>query len=100
MTPRQRRFVDEYVLTLSPRQAAIRAGYSPRSASEQGSQLLRHPEVRSAIERATNAAAARLQLTRERVLYELARIGFANMGEYITVQADGSAYVDLSQLTA
>ena len=36
MTPRQRRFVDEYLLDLNATQAAIRAGYSPRTANEQG----------------------------------------------------------------
>ena len=39
MTPRQQRFVDEYLLDLNATQAAIRAGYSARTANEQGTRL-------------------------------------------------------------
>ena len=40
LTPKQARFVDEYLIDLSATQAAIRAGYSARTANEQGARLL------------------------------------------------------------
>jgi phage terminase small subunit len=40
MTPRQQRFLDEYLVDLNATQAAIRAGYSTRTANEQGARLL------------------------------------------------------------
>ena len=40
MTPRQLRFVDEYLVDLNATQAAMRAGYSGRTANEQGARLL------------------------------------------------------------
>lgn len=45
-------FVQEFLVDLNGRQAAIRAGYSPRTATEQAHQLLAHPEVASAIDAA------------------------------------------------
>lgn len=45
LTPRQRRFVDEYLLDLNGKQAAIRAGYSPKTAEVLASQTLRNPKV-------------------------------------------------------
>jgi phage terminase small subunit len=39
LTPRQARFVAEYLIDLNAKQAAIRAGYSPKAAEQQGSTL-------------------------------------------------------------
>jgi phage terminase small subunit len=50
MTPKQAAFVDEYVVDFNATQAAIRAGYSERSAYNIGYQTLHHPEVAIAIE--------------------------------------------------
>ncbi len=50
MTPKQARFVDQYLIDLNATQAAIRAGYSERTANEQGAQLLKKPEIMAAID--------------------------------------------------
>lgn len=50
MTPKQRRFADEYLVDHVATQAAIRAGYSKRSAHAQGHDLLKKPEIRAYIE--------------------------------------------------
>ncbi len=52
LTKKQRLFVDEYLLDLNATQAAIRAGYSTRRATEIGYQLLQRPEVAQAIQAA------------------------------------------------
>lgn len=49
MTPKQQRFVEEYLIDLNATQAAIRAGYSAATAMEQGYQLLQNSSVAEAI---------------------------------------------------
>lgn len=45
LTPRQQRFVDEYLIDLNATQAAIRAGYSEKGATVRGSELLASRKV-------------------------------------------------------
>jgi len=52
LTPKQQAFVDQYLMDLNGRQAAIRAGYAPRNAGKQASTLFRNPRVAEAIARA------------------------------------------------
>ncbi|HME23020.1 MAG TPA: terminase small subunit [Acetobacteraceae bacterium] len=67
--PRQRRFVDEYLLDLNATQAAIRAGYSARTAEQQGPpRLLGNAEIAAAIQTAQQARSARVQITQDDVL--------------------------------
>ena len=49
MTPKQQRFVEEYLIDLNATQAAIRAGYSKHTANEQGSQLLAKLSIQAAV---------------------------------------------------
>lgn len=50
LNERQRRFVDEYLIDLNATQAAIRSGYSERTAYSQGQRLLKHVEIKSLID--------------------------------------------------
>ncbi len=50
MTPKQSAFVDEYLVDFNATQAAVRAGYSERSAYNLGYQALQHPQVKVALE--------------------------------------------------
>lgn len=50
MTPKQKRFCDEYLIDCNGAQAAIRAGYSPKTANEQGSRLLAKAHIRAYID--------------------------------------------------
>ena len=77
MTPRQRFFVLEYLIDLDPRQAAIRAGYSPRSARSQGLALMRRTDLAAAIRKEMDERARRTGITAERVLEEYARVVLA-----------------------
>lgn len=52
LTAKQRRFVQEYIIDLNATQAAIRAGYSPRTARSIASETLGRPEVKRAIQKA------------------------------------------------
>ena len=96
---RERRFAHEYVIDLNGEQAAIRAGLAPKSAVVEASKLLRKPNVQAIIAELTKKKADALDLTAERVLRELMLMVFSNMQDYVNVQKDGFAYVDLSKLT-
>lgn len=88
LTPRQARFVEEYIKDLNGTQAAIRAGYSPKSASESGSELLALSKVADAIERAKAARSARVNVTQDEVLSELNILATACVEHYV-VDDDG-----------
>lgn len=96
---REQLFVREYLIDLNATQAAIRAGYSPKSAPKHSYLVFNRPHVKAAIEAAMAARATRLEITADKVLRELALMGFANPMDYFTPQDDGTALVDLSRLT-
>lgn len=50
LSRKQRRFIDEYLIDCNATQAAIRAGYSPKTANEQGAKLMRKAQINEAIE--------------------------------------------------
>ncbi|WP_272970439.1 terminase small subunit [Comamonas terrigena] len=76
LNPKQERFAAEYLIDLNATQAAIRAGYSAKTAYSQGERLLRHVEVAKAIQAGQKARAVRTEITQDRVLQELGRIAF------------------------
>ena len=79
LTAKQERFVAEYLIDLNATQAAIRAGYSEKTAEQQGHQLLKKTLVAAAIAEAQAKRQTRTEITQDRVLAELARIGFADI---------------------
>lgn len=74
LTPRQQRFVLEYLKDLNATQAAIRAGYSAKTAVVQGPRLLGNIQVAAAVQAASSKRLARLELKADDVLRELLRI--------------------------
>lgn len=68
LTPKQQRFVEEYLIDLNATQAAIRSGYSERTANEQGYQLLQKTSVLKAIEEAKKQVSKRTELTVDMVV--------------------------------
>jgi phage terminase small subunit len=99
LTAKQQRFVDEYLIDLNATQAAIRAGYSEKTAYSIGNENLSKPEIAKAIEGAQTARAKRTEITADRVLTELGKLGFSNMQDYMRAGADGDPYLDFSNLT-
>nr|DAG70455.1 MAG TPA: Terminase small subunit [Caudoviricetes sp.] len=78
MTKKQKRFVEEYLIDLNATQAAIRAGYSPETAYSIGSENLKKPEIRACIEKAMAERSKRTGVNQDRIIMELAKIGFLN----------------------
>lgn len=71
LTPKQKRFVAEYLIDLNATQAAIRAGYSAATAEQGGAQLLRNIKVSAAVEEGIAKRADKLGLTAEKVLQDI-----------------------------
>lgn len=84
MTPKQLTFIAEYLVDLNATQAAIRAGYSERTAAEIGYENLRMPQIASALSQAMRARSERTEVTQDRVLEELAGIAFAHLSDVAT----------------
>lgn len=74
LTDKQTAFVREYLVDLNATQAAIRAGYSERTASRIGPQLLGKTCVREAIEKAQAKRARRVEVTQDYVLSNLVEV--------------------------
>lgn len=100
LTPKQQRFVAEYLLDLNATQAAIRAGYSARTAEWIGPQLLGKSHVSDAIQQRMKAREIRTEVTQDMVVKELARIAFGNKRDLMTWGPGGVSLLDSSGLTA
>ncbi len=74
LTPKQQRFVEEYLIDLNATQAAIRAGYSEKTAKEIGSENLTKPNIAKAIQEAQNKRAEQTQIDAAYVLRRLVEI--------------------------
>lgn len=78
LNEKQERFAAEYVIDLNATQAAIRAGYSPKTAGNQAHDLLKKPEIQAIIDELRTERAKSLQMTREDVLRQYQRLGFSD----------------------
>lgn len=85
LTDKQKRFVAEYLVDLNATQAAIRAGYSWKSAARIAVDLLNKTQVSEAIQKAMRDREARTEITQDKVLEELARVAFANGADFARV---------------
>ena len=82
-------FVAEYLIDLNATRAAIAAGYSPKTAGQQGSRLLKNVKVLTEIAGKTKERIARLEITADNVLNELAKLAFFDPRKFF--KPDGSA---------
>ena len=76
LTAKQQVFVQEYLVDLNATQAAIRAGYSKRTAEWIGPQLLGKTHVSEAVQKAMAKREERTEITQDRVLKEYAKLAF------------------------
>ena len=86
LPPMQDRFVDEWLIDFNGTQAAIRAGYSERSARSIAGRLLTKDNIQREISRRQKDLQRRTEVTQDRVVKELARIAFADMTDYAQVE--------------
>jgi phage terminase small subunit len=82
MTPKQARFVAEYLVDLNATQAAIRAGYSPKIAAQQGAENLIKPYIAAAIQAGQRTQLEAAGVSKARLLQELGRVALARVSDY------------------
>ena len=76
LTDKQQRFIDEYLVDLNATKAAIRAGYSEKTAGWIGPRLVTKSHIQEAIQKGRAALSKRTGITQERVLAEYAKLAF------------------------
>lgn len=86
MTAKQQRFCEEYLIDLNATRAAIRAGYSPKSAKTNGPRLLENAGIRARVEAMMARLSRRTGVSAERVVRELARVAFASMPDVVDMR--------------
>lgn len=79
MTPKREAFVREYLVDLNATQAAIRAGYSQKTAGQIGDELLKKPEIKAALKAGISARAERVEITADFVLGGLKEVALRCM---------------------
>lgn len=87
LTPKQKAFCDEYLIDLNATQAAIRAGYSTKTAKDIGSENLAKPNIRAYIDKAIAERSKRTGINQDRIIRELARIALVNANNVIDVNS-------------
>ena len=99
LTPKQMRFVDEWLIDFNGKQAAVRAGYSAKTAEATAARMLRNVKVQAEISRRQKDLQRRTEVSQDRVVKELARVAFSNATNAVQVQprtivgADGKEIV-------
>lgn len=83
LTPKQQRFVDEYILDLNATQAAIRAGYSEKTAREQGARLLSKVNIQAAIQELMQERSEKTRVDAQYVLDRLHQIDQLDVGDIL-----------------
>ncbi len=86
LTAKQQRFCDEYLIDLNATQAAIRAGYSVKTANEQGSQLLAKLSIQEVIGKEMAERSRRTGINQDRVVLELAKLAFVNIADVVDLE--------------
>jgi len=76
LTPKQAKFIDEYLIDLNATQAAIRAGYSKRTAQRIGSENLSKPVIIAELQRKREQLAKERDITPQKVLAEYCKLAF------------------------
>lgn len=99
LTAKQARFVAEYLCDLNATQAAIRAGYSPKTARSIGYENLTKPHIADAIADGKSGQIEEAEITAQRVLNELGRIGFADIRNLFEWSEERAAFVPSRDLT-
>ncbi len=97
LTPKQQKFCQEYMIDLNGTQAAIRAGYSEKTANEQACQHLAKLHIQAYISELKQKLSIKTGITAERIINELAKIGFSNIQDYLS---EGGSFKDFIKVDA
>lgn len=98
LTPKQELFINEYLIDLNATQAAIRAGYSEKTAQEIGAENLSKPMIQAAIQKAQAKTAKKLEITRDMIADEYRKLAFSDMRKFSKWTPDGVTLIDSKEL--
>ena len=99
LTGKQKKFVEEYLVDHNGTQAAIRAGYSKKTANEIAAQNLAKVSIKSYLAEKQAIIQKKFDLSKETIIEELRRCGFANITDYLSFDANGVTFRDSEQLS-
>jgi phage terminase small subunit len=89
MNQRQISFIEAYIITGNATKAARMAGYSAKTAQETGSKLLSKVIIQEALAQKRKTITDKFAITAENIIFEIARIAFADIGDYVSFGPDG-----------
>ncbi len=98
LTPKQKAFCQQFLLDLNGKQAAIRAGYSARTAEFQASRLLSLVKVQQFLQQLQTEARKRTDITKDEILAELASILRAKITDYLNFDGKKIQFKDFADL--
>lgn len=99
LTDKQKRFCEEYIVDLNATQAAIRAGYSEKTARFTAAENLTKPNIQTYISELQKQQSKRTEITADRVLEELAAIAFSDRSKFSYVTNNGVRFTPTEELT-
>ena len=101
LTPKQKRFCEEYIKDCNATQAYLRAGYrgSTGTAEVESHKLLRNPKIQAYIQQIQKARSSRTEIDADRVLLELAKIAFSDIKNVFELTEEGLRLKPLDQMS-
>lgn len=93
LTPKRKAFIEEYLVDLNARQAAIRAGYATAGADAEGIRLLGDVRIRAEIDKRLAVRAARVNISQNTIINEMAILALSNLSHY---EINDQGYVQLT----
>jgi phage terminase small subunit len=99
LTPKEQIFVREYLVDGNGTRAAVRAGYSPKTAHVAGSKLLKKAKVAQELAKLREKLCAKLDISAEKVLQGIAQLAFYDPRKFFKPDGALKAVTDLDDQT-
>ena len=97
-TDKQLAFMKAYIVCPNATQAAIEAGYSKKTARQQGQRLLSNVDIRAMVDKALTEIAEKQQVRAEEVIRETKLLAFSNILDYISFDKEGTPHYDIASI--
>lgn len=98
LTPKQKLFCKYYLISLNATDAAIKAGYSKKTADVIGSENLVKPNIKEYLQSQMKKREEKLEITADKVITEIAKLAFANTSDVLEISDSGVIIKDLSNI--
>ena len=94
LTPKQKLFVKEYLIDFNATKAAIRAGYSKKTAHSIGSENLTKPEILLCLQNEVSAKIEKIDDLSDSIIKELKKIAFSDIKDFLSFDENGVTFHD------